>query len=304
MERFWIGLTPLPRTGWAIWYKGRVVAIPEEFIAQIRAAVTETPGWFEEELKQAWKNIFPITPESISLADLPLEHKAWALTPNPWWSFLTDVPGISLEASEELSRQRRPSVMPHWDESGWIIQERMLVDFRGIATAHLGNHPTLKLIQIMALVRRCDVLLNCREGILDILEYMMIWKPDWMASKDLLRRMGWSMVEAAAMNANPSEIEVPLDVSEFSCCFVKEEDIMRIDGDVTEEEIRAGLWALKPFKSPGPDGLHVWLDNWINGASLRGMVEGPLRQGEQNLTIAELYCGQNWKWELMSFDLP
>ncbi|XP_075673322.1 uncharacterized protein LOC142642784 isoform X2 [Castanea sativa] len=98
----------------------------------------------------------------------------------------------------------------HWDESGWIIQERMLVDFRGIATAHLGNHPTLKLIQIMALVRRCDVLLNCREDILNILEYMMIWKPDWMASKDLLRRMGWSMVEAAAMNANPSKIKVPL----------------------------------------------------------------------------------------------
>lgn len=31
------------------------------------------------------------------------------------------------------------------------------------------------------------------------------------------------------------------DVSEFSCCFLKEEDRLRIDGDVTEEEVRAGL---------------------------------------------------------------
>ena len=69
---------------WAIWYKNRVVAIPKEFIAQIRAAPTETPGWFEEELKQAWKHLFPITPESIRLGDLPLEHKAWDLTPNSW----------------------------------------------------------------------------------------------------------------------------------------------------------------------------------------------------------------------------
>lgn len=47
------------------------------------------------------------------------------------------------------------------------------------------------------------------------------------------------------------------DVSEFSCCFLEEKDRARIDGGVTEEEIRAGLWALKPFKAPGPDGLHA-----------------------------------------------
>ena len=46
-------------------------------------------------------------------------------------------------------------------------------------------------------------------------------------------------------------------VSKFSCCFLEEEDKARIDGGVTEEEIRASLWALKPFKAPGPDGLHA-----------------------------------------------
>ena len=28
-------------------------------------------------------------------------------------------------------------------------------------------------------------------------------------------------------------------------------------GLVPEDEIRLGLWALKPFKAPGPDGLHA-----------------------------------------------
>ena len=146
MEKILIGLTLLPRFGWAIWYKNRVVAIPDEIISQIRAMPTVILGEFEEELKQAWKNIFPITPDNIRLGSLPLEHKAWFLTPNPWWKFLMDIPEVSWEAAEELNKQRKPFVVPHWDESRWIIQERRLVDFRGMATAHLGNHPTLKLI--------------------------------------------------------------------------------------------------------------------------------------------------------------
>ena len=47
------------------------------------------------------------------------------------------------------------------------------------------------------------------------------------------------------------------DVSSFSCCFLEEEDRVRMDGDVTEEEVHVGLWSLKPFKAPGPDGLHA-----------------------------------------------
>ena len=44
----------------------------------------------------------------------------------------------------------------------------------------------LKLFQIMAPVKNCDVLLSCREDILDILKHMIIWKSDWRASK-----LGW-----------------------------------------------------------------------------------------------------------------
>lgn len=121
-----------------------------------------------------------------------------------------DLPKVSWEKVEELNRQRRLSVVPHWDESRWLVQERKLADFRGMASAHLGNHPTLKLIQLMALIQRCDVLLCCREDILGILKYMMVWKPDWVASKDILKRIGWSVVETAMMSANPSDIKVPL----------------------------------------------------------------------------------------------
>ena len=72
----------------------------------------------------------------------------------------------------------------------------------------MGNFPTLKLFQILALIRKCDLLICCREDITGILKYMMVWKPNWVASKDLLRRLGWSMMEEATLV--PSPIEVPI----------------------------------------------------------------------------------------------
>ena len=49
-----IGLPSLPKFEWAIWYRNRVAAILDKIIAQMRATPMETPGWFEEELGQAW----------------------------------------------------------------------------------------------------------------------------------------------------------------------------------------------------------------------------------------------------------
>ncbi|KAK9991108.1 hypothetical protein SO802_026093 [Lithocarpus litseifolius] len=46
-------------------------------------------------------------------------------------------------------------------------------------------------------------------------------------------------------------------ISHFSCCYFTEEDQDWIGRGVTEEDVRNGLWALKPFKAPGPDGLHA-----------------------------------------------
>ena len=46
------------------------MAIPEEVIAQIKAAPTDTLGWFEKDLTATWKHIFPITPTSVRTGNL------------------------------------------------------------------------------------------------------------------------------------------------------------------------------------------------------------------------------------------
>ena len=46
-------------------------------------------------------------------------------------------------------------------------------------------------------------------------------------------------------------------VAEFSGSFLTEVDRNWMGREVTEEDVRNGLWALKPFKAPGPDGLHA-----------------------------------------------
>ena len=46
-------------------------------------------------------------------------------------------------------------------------------------------------------------------------------------------------------------------ISEFSCCFLSEVEKEWIGREVVDEDVRNGLWALKPFKAPGPNGLHA-----------------------------------------------
>ena len=78
------------------------------------------------------------------------------------------------------------------------------------------------------------------------------WLTNEVEIKDYIRN-GFKKFYMTDLNVS----SMILDVSDFSCCFLEEEDRARIDGDVNEEEIRASLWALKPFKVPGPDGLHA-----------------------------------------------
>lgn len=46
-------------------------------------------------------------------------------------------------------------------------------------------------------------------------------------------------------------------VSSFSCYFLFDENCSSISSMVTDEEVRANLWSLKPFKAPGPNRLHA-----------------------------------------------
>ena len=43
-------------------------------------------------------------------------------------------------------------------------------------------------------------------------------------------------------------------ISNFSCCFLFEEERGWMGRMVDEDEIKAALWSLKPFKAPGPNG--------------------------------------------------
>lgn len=45
-------------------------------------------------------------------------------------------------------------------------------------------------------------------------------------------------------------------MANFSCAFLSEDDKIKLNQVVTYEEKKARLWALKPFKAPGVDGLH------------------------------------------------
>lgn len=100
-----------------MWYKNRVVPIPDEVIAQIKASPTTMMGKFEEEPYVAWKHLFPRTPSSIITGNLGLDHPTWGKTPNPWWKFITNAPLITKEMAMSLNKQRRPLVVPHLDES-------------------------------------------------------------------------------------------------------------------------------------------------------------------------------------------
>lgn len=81
--------------GWAIWHRNKAIAILDEVIAQIRVASMDIVGWFNEDFIATWKHLFPITPTSVRMGNLPLDHPVWGTTPNPWWKFLTNAPLIS-----------------------------------------------------------------------------------------------------------------------------------------------------------------------------------------------------------------
>ena len=71
-------------------------------------------------------------------------------------------------------------------------------------------------------------------------------------------------------------------ISQFSCCFFTKEDRAWIGRAVNEEDVRDGLWALKPFKAPRLDGLHArfFQQFWSNvGRSVCSMVISTVSSG-------------------------
>ena len=52
--------------------------------------------------------------------------------------------------------------------------------------------------------------------------------------------------------------------------------------------------------------VKLWIDSWIKGSSLRELIEGPLTQRETDMKLSKLLLRsiQEWKWEVLSFELP
>ena len=61
---------------WAIQVKGKIVEILAMVIDDIRTNPTHKMGWFNFDLKEAWRWIFPLTPMSAKLGRLPFSDPA------------------------------------------------------------------------------------------------------------------------------------------------------------------------------------------------------------------------------------
>ena len=99
---------------------------------------------------------------------------------------------------------------------------------------------------VLTLVRRN------RNQILAIKDSTGEWVHEVNGIKDFIRR-GFegvytsSLLSSSRCNPLPSQWQVKLF----------EEEKMSISGVASEEEIKSALWSLKPFKAPGPNGLHA-----------------------------------------------
>ena len=89
----------------------------------------------------------------------------------------------------------------------------------------------MKLYQILKLISKCDLLVCCKEEIQGILKYLVLWKPNWTATMDLLRNVGWSLMEVATMGSN--SIEFPntdcakINILMWNCRGALNEDFAR-----------------------------------------------------------------------------
>ena len=84
----------------------------------------------------------------------------------------------------------------------------------------------------------------------------------------------------------------PPSLSQWHVQLSKEEKQL-IDTMVSTEEIKEALWSMKPYKAPGPDGLHVgffqrfWL---IVGDSVRKKVE---KKESSQVSQQHSYCSHS-----------
>ncbi|KAL4596468.1 hypothetical protein ACB092_12G165900 [Castanea dentata] len=137
-------------------------------------------GWFEMDLMQAWKNMFPLTETSKNLGYLPLKDEAWSLTLNPWWRFLIDRPAVPLPLMSNLERSepilgRLPSKKYLTEaEAKWtqpVIVVRKILQDRPMECIMMGHLHRVKLIQFAEPMISRTILIKASQETLGIIKH-------------------------------------------------------------------------------------------------------------------------------------
>ena len=140
---------------WAMFYKNKIIPIGDETIKWIRQDPTEIWGWFDLELMLAWKNMFPLTEKNREMGYLPLMNKAWELTPNLWWRFVTDIPASlappplsssspEIRSSMQLSKRSLTETEKGWMDS--VISVKKILQDKPVECFMKGSLHKMKMI--------------------------------------------------------------------------------------------------------------------------------------------------------------
>jgi len=129
------------------------------------------------------------------------------------------------------------------EEEFWALKSRL-------NATTLGGRNT-SFFHVSTLVRRHRNKIRCLKDALG----------NWITDENEVKmhiKCGFEKLYSTEISLSP--------MSSFSCCFLSDENCSSIGSMVTDEEVRASLWTLKPFKAPGPDGLragffqHFWVE--------------------------------------------
>ena len=150
---------------------------------------------------------------------------------------------ISYNPSESLIRLEKCLLEEHalirlQEEEFWALKSRL--------NAATFGDPNTSYFHITTIVRRH------RNKIRSIMDGSGEWLYDGEKIKDHIQQ-GFSKLYSSELGM----VYLDSPISRFSCCFLSEEERDWMGRMVDEDEIIAALWSLKPFKAPGPDGLHA-----------------------------------------------
>ena len=122
------------------------------------------------------------------------------------------------------------------EEEYWALKSRL-------NAANFGDRNTSS-FHVTTVVRRHRNKIRC------IKDSIGNWILDDLEIKDH-KKAGFQRLYATKSLYSP----IASDIADFTYSYLSEEDNTRVDNEVFLEEIRDGLWSLKAFKAPGPDGL-------------------------------------------------